>query len=90
MSKSTRRDGRAWRRHDRARISRRRRPYVHLENVDTPAGRRALGMAIHTAVLCSCWMCGNPRRHWRKEITLAEKRAIQAHQDGLQEFLEAL
>ena len=88
MSESTRRIGRAWRRHDRARISRRRRSYVYLTDLDTPLGRRALGMAIHTAVLCSCWMCGNPRRNPRKEITLAEKRADLAFRDGLQEFLE--
>lgn len=24
---------------------------------------RAIGMAAHTRCLCSCWMCGNPRRY---------------------------
>lgn len=31
-----------------------------------------LGMAINTPCSCSCWMCGNPRRHLN-EVTLQEK-----------------
>lgn len=88
MSNQNRRTGRAWRRHDRARVAAARRPRVYVDNIDSPRGQRALGMAVHTAVLCSCWMCGNPRRHAAREGTLAEKRADDATRDGLQDFLE--
>ncbi|HEX9670233.1 MAG TPA: hypothetical protein VGC93_12230 [Thermoanaerobaculia bacterium] len=33
-----------------------------------------LGMLAETPKLCSCWMCGNPRRHLG-ELTLQEVRA---------------
>ena len=35
---------------------------------------KALGKAVNTPCSCSCWLCGNPRRHL-KERTLAERRA---------------
>lgn len=28
---------------------------------------RFLGMLTHTAKICSCWMCGNPRKYYRKK-----------------------
>ena len=35
---------------------------------------RALGKLAHARQLCSCWMCGNPRRYLG-ERTLQERRA---------------
>jgi hypothetical protein len=28
-----------------------------------------------TRAMCSCWMCGNPRRHQKDKLTIQEKRA---------------
>ncbi len=36
----------------------------------TPA---TAGIRAHTPAICSCHMCGNPRKHW-KEKTMQEKR----------------
>lgn len=36
---------------------------------------RFLGMAVNTPKNCSCYMCGNPRKHW-KDITLQEKKSL--------------
>jgi len=33
-----------------------------------------LGMLAETPTLCSCWMCGNPRRYFG-QLTLQEVRA---------------
>lgn len=35
---------------------------------------RTLGIAANTGKRCSCYMCGNPRRHFR-ERTMRERRA---------------
>jgi hypothetical protein len=43
-----------------------------------PAGR--VGRYARTPKVCSCFMCGNPRR-FRGEPTLQERRAIPVH-DG--------
>ena len=37
------------------------------------ASPRMIGIKAHTPALCSCWMCGNPRKYW-KEKTIQEKR----------------
>lgn len=90
MSNQNRRTGRAWRRHDRARVSRqrkRRQPY-YFDGRTGDDYARVLGIATNTAVLCSCWMCGNPRRHRPSEITLAERRAADSCADGWLEFLD--
>ena len=34
---------------------------------------RMIGIKAHTPALCSCHMCGNPRKYW-KEKTIQEKR----------------
>jgi hypothetical protein len=60
---------RALRRHHRARLLVRRRH--HFGRVLTPA---AAAQAVTTSTPCSCWMCGNPRRHLG-ELTLQEIRA---------------
>jgi len=35
---------------------------------------RRVGRIAHTRRLCSCWMCGNPRKYW-KQATFQEMRA---------------
>ena len=34
---------------------------------------RMIGIKAHTPALCSCQMCGNPRKYW-KEKTIQERR----------------
>lgn len=51
---------RAIRRHHAARLKRTRRFYFGWDNT---TDSRRLGMLLHTATPCSCWMCGNPRHH---------------------------
>jgi hypothetical protein len=64
---------RAWRRHHERRIKYRVRRYYGGYAKDNP---RQLGRLAHARQLCSCWMCGNPRRHLR-ERSLQERRAFQ-------------
>lgn len=52
---------RALRRHHRERLQEARR---HHFGRDLAADARSLGMAVTTAKPCSCWCCGNPRRHF--------------------------
>ncbi len=52
---------RALRRHHYRRLKRKRRDYYdsygrHRDDIQ--------GMLANTASLCSCWMCGNPRKHF--------------------------
>ena len=64
---------RARRRADLARMkAKARRLYPH-----DPKARSANHLAV-----CSCWMCGNPRR-LRGEGTFSEERAKQAAQDAV-------
>ncbi|MDZ5455331.1 hypothetical protein [Azohydromonas lata] len=71
---------RALRRHHSCRLKKARRLYwgmgTGVENV--PDDRR-LGIVISTAALCSCHMCGNPRRYWKTKdaLTVQEQRLFQ-------------
>jgi hypothetical protein len=71
--------GTARRRADRARI-RKYRVYWWW-------GRRLtseceLGRAVDTPTPCSCWMCGNPRRHLKKDrLSIWEQRWFQEVDD---------
>ncbi len=52
---------RALRRHHYRRLKRKRRDYYdsygrHRDDIQ--------GMLANTASLCSCWMCGNPRKYF--------------------------
>ncbi|NHZ95325.1 hypothetical protein [Massilia sp. CCM 8734] len=49
---------RALRPHHAARLKLARRFYTGIDNRADP---RRLGILLHTATLCSCWMCGNAR-----------------------------
>ena len=61
---------RAWRRHHRARlIARARRTYVAPAGRDDP--ERLLDWARrnwNNLASCSCWMCGQPRKHFGPPI----------------------
>jgi len=59
------------RRHHEQRIKSRVRRYYGSLAVDDP---RYIGKIAHARRLCSCWLCGNPRRHWG-QATIQELRA---------------
>lgn len=59
------------RRHHEQRIKSRVRRYYGGLAVDDP---RYIGKIAHARRLCSCWLCGNPRRHWG-QATIQELRA---------------
>ncbi|REF02454.1 hypothetical protein C7418_1263 [Cupriavidus plantarum] len=70
--------GRAYRRAQVVRLKAKRRSYHGGANSD-----RELGRWVWTAAVCSCWMCGNPRRYFR-ERTIQERRFCQrARMKGL-------
>jgi hypothetical protein len=52
---------RALRRHHAERLKRNRRFYYGHDLALDPV---RLGRALATAAVCSCWMCGNPRKHF--------------------------
>lgn len=64
---------RALRRHHVARLQRNRR-FNH--GMDLMATTRQRQRALATPALCSCAMCGNPRKFF-KERTIQERRALQ-------------
>ncbi len=64
----------------RSRAARRHHEYRIKRRVETYHGgyargnARDLGRIAHARQSCSCWMCGNPRRHLG-ELTLQERWA---------------
>lgn len=67
MEKDTKR---ALRRHHMARIKRARSHYNGIRNWDGITDHQfshAVGRLAHTATLCSCFGCGNPRRHGNQQ-----------------------
>lgn len=66
-----RQTNKAVRRHHASRIKKRRGKYYGSRD-KTP---RELGMLLHTAKLCSCWMCCNPRKNG--ELSIQECSASQ-------------
>ena len=72
---------RALRRHHLARLKKaRRRDFsMNAGAVCLAADKRFLGIHVTTPAQCSCWMCGNPRRHFG-QITLQEQAAREAWQ----------
>ena len=62
---------RAFRRDHEERIKRRVRGYYNGYAAELP---RHLGRIAHARQLCSCWLCGNPRRYVG-ERTVQERRA---------------
>lgn len=70
---------RALRRHHAARVKNNRRFYWgHGRDLaESPA---QWGKVSATPALCSCWMCGNPRKYYG-DRTIQELRALQAVDD---------
>lgn len=64
---------RAIRRHHQARLKKARAQHARMEHIGNEYVSRALGKYVATPARCSCWMCGNPRKHFH-ERTVAEKR----------------
>jgi hypothetical protein len=66
---------RTLRRHHLARLKNKRLAYFGGYMKELPAAERArrAGCLAHTSTPCSCWMCGNPRRHWGGK-TVQERR----------------
>lgn len=60
--------GRAYRRAQIARLKAKRRRYYNGARDE-----RELGRWVWTATVCSCWMCGNPRR-FSGEQSMQERR----------------
>lgn len=69
---------RAIRRHHLTRLKKVRSGYYGWERfeADAQAIARHRGLVANTARLCSCWMCGNPRKHMQ-ERTIHEVSAIE-------------
>jgi len=65
--------GIAYRRAQEQRLKKSRRSYWGRDGKLT---ERQIGMALHTPAICSCWMCGNPRRYFG-ERTVQEQRLLQ-------------
>ncbi|MBP6138957.1 MAG: hypothetical protein KBD96_01335, partial [Brachymonas sp.] len=61
---------RALRRHHTARLKAARAHWHWGRSLQGNA--KALGKVVNTPCPCSCWQCGNPRRH-RKEPSAAER-----------------
>jgi hypothetical protein len=72
---------RALRRHHSDRLKKARRSCwgMGIWEENAPDSRR-LGIVASTATLCSCHMCGNPRRYWKTKdaLTVQEQRLFQA------------
>jgi len=63
--------GRAYRRAQTERIKRARRKWW-----GRTLSPKELGEVAKTPTPCSCYMCGNPRKHW-SEPPIQERRALQ-------------
>jgi hypothetical protein len=70
--------GRAARRHHRDRMIERAKRSLMYRDMPTP-DRDTFALKNHDHLAsCSCWMCGNPRRHLG-EMTIQEQRDDEAH-----------
>ena len=68
---------RANRRHHRHRLWCNRRFHWGRDLAGADENSKSRGKAVDTPTPCSCWMCGNPRRHFGKK-TLQELRQDKA------------
>ncbi|QDV38599.1 hypothetical protein [Tautonia plasticadhaerens] len=74
--------GRAARRHQRSRMIERARRCLKFTGIPDP-DREAFALRNHDHLAsCSCWMCGNPRRHLG-EPTIQERRGDDARAPDL-------
>ena len=80
---------RAERRHNNAKY---KAKAIRRENAIHPEARRELtdrdiGILANNATVCSCWMCGNPRkRYGNAPQTFQEIRADDSFEDALNEL----
>ncbi|EGQ60392.1 hypothetical protein GGI1_00135 [Acidithiobacillus sp. GGI-221] len=74
---------RAMRRHHRYRLYHNRRFHWGRDLAESDENPKTRGRVVNTPTPCSCWMCGNPRRHFG-EKTLQELRQDEA--DGLRKI----
>lgn len=63
---------RAVRRHHAARLKAKRMYYYNA----AAGGLAAVGIVYQTPCLCSCWMCGNQRKHHGMPIQERKARAL--------------
>lgn len=71
---------RAHRRHQQARMDRKRSRYQVVESAQKAgANPRQVARLLRTPKPCSCWMCGNPRRY-SSAVPIQEQRADEALQ----------
>ncbi len=61
------------RRHHIERLKKKREKYLCIGG---KTDKRKIGMIVDTPCICSCTMCGNPRKHFG-EKTIQEKRVEQ-------------
>ena len=73
---------RAERRHHRNRIRNKVKDYQSIRwRKEDPANyEHNVNLLTETRALCSCHMCGNPRKHWN-EKTMQEKRFEESTED---------
>lgn len=67
---------RSERRHERARLKRSRKAHWGFKDLSQESPKRQ-GQVVDTPTLCSCPMCGNPRK-WTGEPTMQERRFWQS------------
>ncbi|WP_308366121.1 MULTISPECIES: hypothetical protein [unclassified Microbulbifer] len=79
---------RALRRHHRARLKAKRLYYYggYIGTLRPQQRRRHLGILARTAKLCSCWICGNPRRYLPAERTNQERCIAERERCGWAEL----
>lgn len=53
---------------------------IYLDNQDENEMKRKIGKISHNPKVCSCWMCGNPRKKYKgrreAKMTLAERKNL--------------
>ena len=64
-------EGKAYRRAQIDRLKKKRRAYYQY--YPTTSGR-VLGIIVHTPALCSCVMCGNPRKYFNEKTHQEEQQ----------------
>jgi len=94
-------NSRAQRRHDRARLKKKRQYHWGYGHVSEWIGRTpdvageinymspaTAGIVVNTPTPCSCYMCGNPRRNsWGESpLTMQERKAEESYADGVEEY----
>ena len=66
----------AWRRHQEEKKKSKIQKIFNFGNwwsLNDDDSKRLIGVRAHSPKLCSCWMCGNPRKYFN-EMTIQEKR----------------